>query len=109
MCSLTGVICSSESTLLSDEQITAARDLFESNVFRDAGAIVGQGGRSLEKGTGTDCDVIVTSFFTFKGSGGFRDCGAWDRNYLQGKRRVFFKLFSAEIVMHHGCALHFPL
>ena len=28
---------------------------------RDAGAIVGQGGRSLEKGTCADYDVIMTS------------------------------------------------
>ena len=25
------------------------------------------------------------------------------------ERRVFFKFFSFEIVMHHGCVLHFPI
>ena len=33
------------------------------------------GGRSLEKGTRTDYDVIMKSEFKFKGNGGFRDCG----------------------------------
>ena len=60
---------------------------------RDARAIVGhRGGRSLEKGTCADYDIIMTSYF--KGSGGFKDCGTWDQKYLWGKRRVFFKLFS---------------
>ena len=66
---------------------------------RDSGAIVGQGGRSFDKGTCTDNNVTLE--FTFKCSGGFRGCGAWDRNYLRGKERVFFKLFSVEIAMHH--------
>ena len=77
--------------------------LYQYIKIRNAGTKVGQGGRSLEKGASAD----MTS--QFKGSGGFKDCGAWDRNCLQGQRRVFFKLFSVEVVMHHVCALRFPL
>ena len=36
-------------------------------LIRDAGAIVGQGGRSFEKGTCTDCDVIMTAECELKG------------------------------------------
>ena len=68
-----------------------------------------QGGRSLKKGTCTDYDVIVTSEFKFEGSSGFRDCRTLDRNYFRGKQRIFFKVFSVEIVMHHVCALRFPI
>ena len=58
--------------------------------------------RRLEKGTWTDYEVIMTAELKFKGSGGFRDCGAWDRNYLWSQRRVYFTLFSVAIVMHSG-------
>ena len=64
-------------------------------------------GQKFGEGHWPDYDVIMTSYC--KGSGGFKDCGTWDRKYLWGKRRVFFKLFSVEVVMHHGCALRFPL
>ena len=47
------------------------------------------GGRNLEKGTCTDYDIIMISEFKFMGCGGFRDCGAWDGNYLRAKQRVF--------------------
>ena len=51
---------------------------------RNAGAVVGQGGRRLRKDTCTDYEVIITSEFRIKGSGGLRDSEARSRNHLGG-------------------------
>ena len=45
----------------SARQFTGKRTIGELLLLRDAGAIVGQGGRSSEKGTCTGYDVIMTS------------------------------------------------
>ena len=42
------------------------------------------GGRSLDKGTCTDYDVIMMSEFSLRGSGGFRDGRAQGLNHLWG-------------------------
>ena len=41
-----------------------------------------KGGRSLEKGTCTDYDIIMTSEFKRTGSGGLKSCGARGRILL---------------------------
>ena len=38
--------------------------------------MIGQGGRLVGKGTCIDYDVIITSEFKLKDSGGVRECGA---------------------------------
>ena len=77
---------------------------FVARFFRDAGAIVGHGGRSLEKGTCTNYDIIITSEFIFKSSGGSRDCGACDRHYLGANEEYSssyspLKLFCIAVVL----------
>ena len=57
---------------------------YEKLTHRDTGAVVGQGGRNLEKDTCTDYDVTMTSDFKPKGIGGFKSCGARGRNLLRG-------------------------